>query len=237
MSDELSAALRELAASRATQPVVDGAGIRARATRRRRRRTVAFLGTGTAALVLVGLTLTPVLDGHPDRPAAPRIPASDGTPSGPAQSVPPSPSPTPSPVTGTLRPAERLLTVDRRKLPIVSLPDGRIGVTGPLTVTARHTALALPAEASAKDAVKADVPYVVELRDPMDRSLYIGTYTKEQALGVYGISGDWIGLDAGDAKWFYSRVRPGDRMALTTVVAPGDDPSARASATRRRPGA
>ncbi|MFE6175230.1 hypothetical protein [Streptomyces sp. NPDC056464] len=231
MSDELSSALRELAASRATQPAVDGKAIRARAIRRRRRRTAVALGAGTAALVLLGLALKPALDGHPDQPAAPRIPAADGTATGPERSLPPS-SAAPAPVSGTLSLPERTLTVGGRVLPVLSAFDGRTRLTGSLTVTAKHTERDLVVDVPSEGPLKVNVPYVVELRDTQGRLLRVGMYTKPLALGDPDTTGDWLGLDGADAKWFYSRVRLGDRMALRTVTAPSATPSDRASAAR-----
>jgi hypothetical protein len=236
VSDELSAALRELAKDGATPPVVDGAGIRARATRRRRRRSAAVLGAGAAALVLLGLVLTPVLDGHPDQPARPRIPAAEGTAS-PDRSVPPS-SAAPLPVSGTLSLRERTLTVGGKLLPVRSLFDGRTGFTGSLTVAAKHTTRVQSVDVPSEGPVKVDVPNVVELRDSQDRILYVGTYTKPLSLGGSVTAGDWIGLDDAAAKWFYTSVRLGDRIALTTVTTPPvATPSDRASAAREEPSA
>ncbi|MFJ7075439.1 hypothetical protein [Streptomyces sp. NPDC098781] len=233
MSDELSAALRELAEHGATPPAVDGAGIRVRATRRRRRRTAVVLGTGTAALVLLGLALKPALDGQADQPVTPRIPAAEGTVSPPDPSAPPSPSSSaPDPVAGTLSLPERTLTVDGRLLPVLSVSDDRSGLTGPLTVTAKDTTRDLPVDVPGKESGKVSVPYVVELRDAEGRFLHIGTYTKELDLGAYSAADDWIALGPEDAKWFYSGVRPGDRIALTTLTTPTAIPSDRASAAR-----
>ncbi|GAA4064633.1 hypothetical protein [Streptomyces shaanxiensis] len=228
MSDELSAALRELAASGAAPPEVGGAGIRARAMRRRRRRRAAVtLGAGTAALALLGLALTSALDGSADHPGRPQVPAAEGSVSGPAQSVPPSPS-TPLPVSGTLRLPDITLTVGRRALSILSAYDGSIGFTGPLTVAAKHAERDLAVDIPTKGPVKVSVPYVVELRDRQGRSLYVGTFTKPLALGDPYPTSDWIGLDAEDAKWFYARIRVGDSIAVTAVTTPSATPSDRA---------
>ncbi|MPY60084.1 hypothetical protein [Streptomyces spongiae] len=72
---ELSTALRELAVTCATPPVVGGAEIRDRATRRRRRRRAAVtLGAGTAALALLAFALTLRFGEDPDHHAANRPP-------------------------------------------------------------------------------------------------------------------------------------------------------------------
>ncbi|MFI5549105.1 hypothetical protein [Streptomyces sp. NPDC051738] len=228
MSDELSDWLSELAASRATPPVVDGAGIRARAIRRRRRRrTAVTLGAGTAALALLGLALTSTLDGPADRSVRPQIPAADGATSGsttgptsgPAQSVPPSPG-APEPVAGTLLLSERTLTVDGRTLSALSGYDGSRRFAGPLTVVAKHASRDLAVGMPSKGPVDVAVPYVVELRDTRDKPLYVGSYTKPLALGEYKVTSDWLALDGGDAKWFYARIRVGDSIALTTATTP-----------------
>ncbi|MFC5219293.1 hypothetical protein [Streptomyces coerulescens] len=216
MSDELSAALRELAATQATAPVVDGAGIRARALRRRRRRRTAVgLGAASVALAVVGFVVHLNLGGRPDDPSVSRVP--------PAAAHSPStepPTATPSPVTGTLDLRRHTLTVDGRVLPVVSKYEGRTGFSGPLTVTAKHASRDLPFRMGSKGPVEVNVPYVVELRDSDDRPFYIGTFTKPLALGDVRADSDWIGLDAQDAAWFYARSRAGEALAVTTGTSP-----------------
>ncbi|WP_435216270.1 hypothetical protein [Streptomyces sp. bgisy034] len=225
MSDELSAALRELAAEQATAPVLDGPGIRARALRRRRRRRTAVgLGAGTAALAVVGFAVHVNLGGQPDGPPASRIPPAASH----SGSVPPSTA-TPMPAAGTLDLLRFTLTVDGQDLPVVSKYADRNGFSGPLTVVARHASRDLPFEVRSKGPVKVNVPYVVELRDTEDRPFYIGAFTKPLALGDFETRSDWIGLDTEDAAWFYARTRIGDALAVTTFDSPAGTPSAGAA--------
>lgn len=222
MSDELSAALRELAASRATAPAVDGAGIRARAIRRRRRRRTALgLGAGSAALVVLGFAVNLDRGAEPDRPPADRIPPA-------AAHTGSTPSPTPTPGVGTLDLRRHTLTVDGRVMPVLSKYDGRAGFAGPLRVAAKHASRDLPFEVRSKGPVEVNVPYVVELRDTDERPFYVGTFTKSLALGDFETGSDWIGLGTQDAAWFYARSRIGEALAVTTVVPPADTPSASA---------
>ncbi|MFD0434480.1 hypothetical protein [Streptomyces chartreusis] len=225
MSDELSAALRELAATQATAPVVDGAGIRARAIRRRRRRRTAVgLGAGTVALAVVGFAVDLNLAGGPDHTPANRIPPAASH----SGSTPPptaTPTPTPTPAAGTLDLLRFTLTVDGQDLPVVSKYADRTGFSGPLTVVARHASRDLPFEARTKRPVKVNVPYVVELRDTEDRPFYIGAFTKPLAVGDFEPRSDWIGLGTEDAAWFYARTRVGDTLAVTTFDSPAGTPS------------
>ncbi|MFG2271198.1 hypothetical protein DMH25_08505 [Streptomyces sp. WAC 01325] len=223
MSDELSAALRELAATQATAPVVDGAGIRARAIRRRRRRRTAVgLGAGTVALAVVGFAVDLNLAGGPDHTPANRIPPAA---SHSGSTPPPTATPTPTPAAGTLDLLRFTLTVDGQDLPVVSKYADRTGFSGPLTVVARHASRDLPFEARTKRPVKVNVPYVVELRDTEDRPFYIGAFTKPLAVGDFEPRSDWIGLGTEDAAWFYARTRVGDTLAVTTFDSPAGTPS------------
>ncbi|MGW4168092.1 hypothetical protein ACWEGX_14280 [Streptomyces chartreusis] len=223
MSDELSAALRELAATQATAPVVDGAGIRARAIRRRRRRRTAVgLGAGTVALAVVGFAVDLNLAGGPDHTPANRIPPAA---SHSGSTPPPKATPTPTPAAGTLDLLRFTLTVDGQDLPVVSKYADRTGFSGPLTVVARHASRDLPFEARTKRPVKVNVPYVVELRDTEDRPFYIGAFTKPLAVGDFEPRSDWIGLGTEDAAWFYARTRVGDTLAVTTFDSPAGTPS------------
>lgn len=220
MSDELSAALRELAAGQATAPVVDGAGIRARAMRRRRRRrTAVTLGAGTVALAVLGFALHLDLGAGPDHPPGNRIP-----PATQSTSSPP-PTATPSSASATLDLRRHSLTVDGRVLRVLSDLDGRTGFAGPLTVRAKHASLVLGVELASKGPVKLKVPYVVELRDTRDQPLYVGALVEPPGLGTLDTTGDWIGLEAKDAVWFQARVRAGDAVAVTTVTRPSPTPT------------
>ncbi|MEU6261267.1 hypothetical protein [Streptomyces sp. NPDC047043] len=222
MSNELPSALRELATAHETPPLVGGAEIRGRAIRRRhRRRTAVTLGAGAAALALAALALTLDLDGHPDRQGGARIPAAQAPTGVPAQSVPPSQSAA-VPVAGTLRLPGRTLTFGDRELSVLSAFESKVGYTGLLTVVAKRESRTLPVDLPSKGPVRVSVPYVVELRDTKNQSLYIGTYTKPPALGGLTATSDWIGLGAADAKRLYAGIRIGDAIAPTATRTPTD---------------
>ncbi|EPD67535.1 hypothetical protein [Streptomyces sp. HGB0020] len=218
MSDELSTALRELAAARATRPVLDGPGIRARAMRRRRRRRAAYAlgGGGTAALVLLGLAVHLHPSGTTDQRPGIRPPAVTA----PVSAVP-SPSAA-TPVVGALDLSRHALTCGRRVLPVLAQSGRPLAATGPMRVVAKQNPRDLTFVLPSKSPVSVRVPYVVELRDRQDRPHYIGVFTpKLKALSDYAAKSEWIGLGAEDAAWFYARAHIGDTLAVT------DDPAAR----------
>ncbi|QOV36937.1 hypothetical protein IM697_00180 [Streptomyces ferrugineus] len=223
MSDELSAALRELAAAEATPPVVDGAGIRARATRRGRRRRVAIsLGAGTAALVVLGLAVNLNPGGSPDHPPGSRVP-----PATHAGSTPPATA-TPTPVSGVLDLRGRTLALGGRELPVVSDFAAPLESTGPLTVVAKQNPRELTFAVPSKGSAAVSVPYVVELRDEADRPHYVGLFVSRlKALSDYDVRGGLIAFGTEkDAQWFYDRVRIGDTFSVTTAArAPDVTPS------------
>ncbi|MFD9432641.1 hypothetical protein [Streptomyces sp. NPDC060002] len=228
MSDELSAALSELAATRATAPVVGGPATRARAMRRRRRRrTAATLGAGTAALALLGFALTLSLGEDPDHTAGPRTAAAT-----PPVSAPPSAA-TPALVSGTLDLPGRDLTVGGRVMPILSTFDLLPGSTNttPMTVVAKRVRIALAADVPSKGSTAVNVIDAVELRDGEGGPLYVGTFAPDiEARGEYDARGGVIVLDAEDAQWFYARISLGDSISVTTGTAPTATPSAATTA-------
>ncbi|MFG2284343.1 hypothetical protein ACGFNQ_37350 [Streptomyces asoensis] len=218
MSDELSAALRELAADSATAPVVGGPETRARAMRRRRRRrTGAAVGAGASALVLLGFGLFLRLGGDPDDPAGLRTPAA-----APSRSVPPS-SATPAAASGALDLPGLGLTVDGRAMPVLSkvdlpagLPDGTS-----MTVVAKKIRTALTVDVVAKGYAVVNVTHAVELRAGEGAPLYVGTIAPDIEAGrEYDVRGALIALDPEDAQWLYARIRLGDSITVTTRPAP-----------------
>ncbi|GHH04627.1 hypothetical protein [Streptomyces lanatus] len=219
MSDELSAALRELAADQGTPPTVDGAAIRARATRRRRRRRVTVtLGAGTLALVVLGLALNLNSGGAREHPPGSRVPATTYS----APTPTPTPTPTPEPVAGTLDLRGGTLTVDGRALPVVSRNAAPTEFTGPLTVVAKQNPRQLTFEVPSKGPAYVSVPYVVELRDSEGRSHYIGQYVPQlKVLSDYEAQGGLIALDIKDAEWFHGRIRIGDTISVTAGARQG----------------
>ncbi|MFC8090471.1 hypothetical protein [Streptomyces sp. NPDC057301] len=235
MSDELSAALRELAAAEATQPVAAGAEIRGRALRRRRRRRVAAaLGAGTAGLTALAVAVTLHLGGTPHDPDRLRTPAA--TPAAtPADPSPPSaPTPTsPEPVSGTLDLPGRTLTFGGRLMSVLweSAHDAPVIPTTSMTVVTKQEQRDLPVDIPSKDRAVVDVPYVVELRDDKDQPLYVGAFTSQlKALTGFRVGGGLIALGADDAKSFYARVGLGERISVSTGATPTADPTADPSA-------
>ncbi|MET9501699.1 hypothetical protein ABZY42_08150 [Streptomyces sp. NPDC006622] len=232
MADELSAALRELAAAQETAPTVGGPATRARAMRRvRRRRTAAALGAGTAALALLALAVGLHLGGdrHQDHPAGRRPPAVAGP-----HSAPPSTA-TPTPVAGTLDLSGRTLTFGGRVMPILSASDDALlRSTSPMTVVAkadpRHMPLGTSTEGPTIGPTEVRVRYVVELRDRRGRPHYIGLYTPQlKALSSHDVMAGWIGLGAEDTEFFYAQVRVGDTFPVTADPRPAATRSATAT--------
>ncbi|MFD7933014.1 hypothetical protein ACFV4T_00475 [Streptomyces sp. NPDC059755] len=223
MSDELSAALRELAATRGTAPTVGGPATRARAMRRRRRRrAAATLGAGTAALALLGFALTLQLGEDPDHPAG------RGTAAvAPSGSAPPSAA-TPVPVSGTLDLPGSDLTFGGRAMPILSTFDLSPGPTSttPMTVVAKPVRIALAADLPAKGTTVVNVMYAVQLRDGKGGLLYVGAFAPDiKARGDYDVTAGVIALSTEDAQWFYARIHLGTHISVTTGPIPAATPS------------
>ncbi|MGW0766137.1 hypothetical protein [Streptomyces sp. NPDC002676] len=220
MSDELSAALRELAATHAAAPVVGGAEIRDRAMRRRRRRrAVATLGAGAAALALLGFALTLHLGGNTDHSADRRTPAVTRPGSAPPSAA------TPAPVSGTLDLPRRTLTFGGHVMPILSKLDVPLEFTSPMTVVAKPVRGELTSDALSNGRAVVNVPYAVELRAGADQPLYVGTFSPQ----LKALSDGWIGLAPEDASWFFARVRLGDTISVTTGAKPTTAPSGAAA--------
>ncbi|MFJ9708343.1 hypothetical protein [Streptomyces sp. NPDC101234] len=214
MSDELTRALRELAAQNEAPPTVPGAGIRGLAVRRtRRRRTTLALGTGAAALALaaVALTLNTGTDTGPDhRPPAATPHLTSPTPSPSASGSPsPSVSAVPTAIIGTVDFEKHTLTIDGRTVPIAAGSPTLLSA-GVMTVTAKLNIKRDPISLLPDAACDMSDPYVVELRDTNRTSIYVG------ALGCAKNTNAWIGLNTKDAVWLYSRVQPGDNILVVT---------------------
>ncbi|WP_314224971.1 hypothetical protein [Streptomyces zaehneri] len=223
MSDELSAALRELAATRATAPIVGGPATRARATRRRRRRrAAATLGAGTAALALVGFALTLHLGEDPDHPAG------RGTSAGASSGSAPPSAATPVTVSGTLDLPGSGLTFGGRVMPVLSTFDLSPGPTSttPMTVVAKPVRIALAADLPSEGRTVVNVAYAVELRDKKGGLLYVGAFAPDfEARGDYDASGGVIALSTEDAQWFHAHIRLGTSISVTPVPTPTATPS------------
>ncbi|MFE6824837.1 hypothetical protein [Streptomyces sp. NPDC057690] len=223
MSDELSAALRELAATRATAPIVGGPATRARAMRRRRRRrAAATLGAGTAALALLGFALTLRLGEAPEHPAG------RGTVAGASSGSAPPPTATPVLVSGTLDLPGSDLTFGGRVMPILSTFDLSPGPTSttPMTVVAKPVRIALAADLPSKGTTVVNVEHTVQLRDAKGGLLYVGAFAREvEARGDYDVTAGVIALSTEDAQWFYARIHLGTTLSVTTGPTPAATPS------------
>ncbi|MFJ8183046.1 hypothetical protein [Streptomyces sp. NPDC096105] len=220
MSDELSAALRELAARHEAAPPLAAAEVRDRARRRsRRRRTVLALGTAaTAACAVTVVTLAPHT-GHPTgerhRPGAP--PAASPSPARPSATSTPTRAPRPS---GRLDPRLRTLTFGDRVLRVDLRAAGRLPSGARLTVVARSSGAVLPLR-TRTEVREVKVPHLVELRAPGGEHLYAGALSFDAKVlrALAGTTG-WVGLSARDAEWLHDRLRDGDRIELATTPAP-----------------
>ncbi|MGA5843588.1 hypothetical protein [Streptomyces pseudogriseolus] len=209
MSDELTGALRELAARYETPPPLPAAEVRARARRRsRRRRATLALGTAATAACAVAVVTLAL---HPDhaagkrhRPGAP--PATSPTTARiPSTSAAPRPSGHLDVRLHTLTLADRVLRVDLRAA-------GRLPPGTRLTVVARSAGAVLPLK-TRTEVRQVKVPYLVELRTPDGEHVYAGALAFDAKV-LRSLSGDtgWVGLSAPDAEWLHDRLRDGDRI-------------------------
>ncbi|MGW2228781.1 L,D-transpeptidase [Streptomyces formicae] len=197
MSDDLSAALHDLAADHRTPPPVPGAEIRRRAVLRRRRRRTAVAG-GALVTAAVAVTVTVGLlsgsDGRPDRTPAPV--ATQGH----------------RKVVATLDLDRHRMTVGGRSLPVSAGSAQHPTPTGRMTVTAVHREKRMPAgDTGLGGEYDLKLPWVVELRTPEGRANYLVALTyDEKAPGTRDITRGWIGLRTDDARWLHDRLEPGD---------------------------
>ncbi|MFD8520947.1 hypothetical protein ACFV2D_13150 [Streptomyces capillispiralis] len=217
MSDELAAALREMAARHETPPRVDAAGIRDRARRRsRRRRVTAVLGTAaTAACALTAVAFTL----HTGDPAGHhQIPgAASATPT--PTPTPTSPAPAPA---GVLDLGRHTLTVGDRVMRVDSHSFARFPDGSRMTVVAKAPLESLPLEGAEASGADVKVPYLVELRTPDREPVYVGALAFDvKALAAFPAKAGWAGMSVRDAEWFYRRARVGDRIEITSTPAPG----------------
>ncbi|MEV8594836.1 hypothetical protein [Streptomyces sp. NPDC052012] len=217
MSDEVSRALRELAQRHETTPPVPASEIRARAVRRsRRRRTTCTLAVAATAACVLATIVTTL---HADPPDKNRhTPAAAPEPSTTRSATPATPLPADSLDLSrhTLTVGDRVLRVDSHSFDTLP-PDRR------LTVTAKREVMILPIHANAKTMYDVKIPYVVELRTTNRSPVYAGALTFDtKALSALDPKTGWLGMSAKDAKWFYTRVRVGDDIEITSTAPPGD---------------
>ncbi|WP_019070507.1 hypothetical protein [Streptomyces hokutonensis] len=221
-NDQLSLALRELAAEQEARPVLTGAQVRGRAVRRARRRTAGTLGAAAVALTLVGFALTLDLAGKENGgrrlpgAAAPAVPS-------PSRSAPPSPSAASAvPAAGTLELTKRALFLGGRVMPLTSDSSNSPAFVGPLTVYAKHDTKVVTVTGSTDGVgLYTEVTLAVELRDADNTPVYVGVTRsykgKSLGKGTDGTdsTGGWIGLDGADAKWFYQDAKIGTVISVT----------------------
>ncbi|MFI1957193.1 hypothetical protein ACH46L_19995 [Streptomyces althioticus] len=212
MSDELSGALRELAARHETSPPLPAAEVRDRARRRsRRRRATLTLGTAaTAACAVTVMTLAP----HTDHPAGKQHRPGATPAASPAPARTPTAAPRPS---GRLDVDLRTLTLADRVLRVDLRATGRFPPGTRLTVVARISGAVLPLK-SRTEVREVKVPYLVELRAPGGRPVYAGALSFDAKVlrALSGTTG-WVGLSARDAEWLHDRLRDGDQIELTAT--------------------
>ncbi|MBM4828615.1 hypothetical protein ACH4UX_30775 [Streptomyces althioticus] len=209
MSDELSGALRELAARYETPPPLPAAEVRDRARRRSRRRR-AGLALGTAATAACAVTVVS-LALHTDHPAGKRHHPGATPVTSPAPARTPTASPRPS---GRLDVDLRTLTLADRVLRVDLRAAGRFPPGTRLTVVARTSGAVLPLR-SRTEVREVKVPYLVELRAPGGRPVYAGALSFDAKVlrALSGTTG-WVGLSARDAEWLHDRLRDGDQIEL-----------------------
>ncbi|WP_155589772.1 hypothetical protein [Streptomyces cavernae] len=227
MSDELSTALRELAARHETAPVVTGAEVRGRAVRRgRRRRATLVLGAGATALAVVTFVLT-LNTG--DGGTRAQVPAATPAASAPTSSASPA------------RPVATTGSVDFRKKVLIfgdhvmRLSSGAVKAREPmglLTVAVKWDTKLVASEKLFKKRFTVEVPYVVELRGADNDPVYVGAVTyAAKAPDDSEPLGGWIGLNAKDALWLYDKVRVGDHFSVSGAPEAGTDATASAPET------
>ncbi|MFI9820936.1 hypothetical protein ACIHFC_10780 [Streptomyces sp. NPDC052013] len=91
-----------------------------------------------------------------------------------------------------------------------------------LTVTAKREVMVLPVHANAKTKYDVKIPYVVELRTTNRALVYAGALTFDtKALSALDPKTGWLGLSEEDARWFYTRVRVGHEIEITSTAPPG----------------
>ncbi|MGW3379910.1 hypothetical protein ACWDCO_06985 [Streptomyces albogriseolus] len=215
MSDELTGALRELAARHETPPLLAAAEVRDRARRRSRRRraTLALCTAATAACAVTVVTLAL----HADHPAGKRqgpgaTPATSPTPARTPNASAPARAPRPL---GRLDTDLRTLTLAGRVLRVDLRAAGRLPPGTRLTVVARSAGAVLPLK-TRTEVREVKVPYLVELRAPGGEPVYAGALSFDAKVlrALSGTTG-WVGLSARDAAWLHDRLRDGDQIELT----------------------
>ncbi|MCP9996088.1 hypothetical protein LUX34_11225 [Streptomyces werraensis] len=213
MSDELTGALRELAALHEAPPPLPAAELRDRARRRSRRRR-AGLALGTAAMAACAVTVV-TLALHTDHPAGKRhrpgaTPATSPVPARPPTASARAPRPS-----GRLDVDLRTLTLADRVLRVDLRAAGRFPPGTRLTVVARISGAVLPLK-SRTEVREVKVPYLVELRAPGGAPVYAGALSFDAKVlrALSGTTG-WVGLSARDAQWLHDRLRDGDQIELT----------------------
>ncbi|MEU7580650.1 L,D-transpeptidase [Streptomyces sp. NPDC041068] len=202
MSDDLTSALKDLAADHQSPAPVAGAEIRRRATVRRRRRRTAYAGAALVTAAVAATVTAGLLSGSDDRTRERPAPvATDGT-GKPA---------------ATVDLSRRRMTVGGRELPVSGGTTQHPTPTGRLTVVATHREKRMPAgDFGLGGEYDLKLPWVIELRTPDGGTNYVVAMTyDEKAPGTRDITRGWIGLRPDDARWLHDRLEPGDVIAVT----------------------
>lgn len=203
MSDDLTAALREVAADYETPAPGPGAEVRRRAALRRRRRRAAVGVAGIAvAGVVIGLSAFPGT--HNDRGSAT------------------TPMPGISRVTAaqvTVDLSRHRMSVAGRELPVSAGIAKFPTPTGQMTVTAKYREKSFPASTvGLGGGYTLTLPWVIEFRTPDGGTDYVValTYYDTSVLGARDVTHGWIGLRPADAEWLYQNVRQGTAITVTS---------------------
>ncbi|MFE0102648.1 L,D-transpeptidase [Streptomyces sp. NPDC059009] len=200
MSDDLSAALRELADSGRAPAPTTGAEVRRRAVFRRRRRHAAVAGGTAVVAAALAFGLTTALGGaHSERRPTP--PAASSAPASPA---------------ATVDLGRRTLTLGGRALPVSSGRADQPTKPGRMTVVAKHRTKRFTGETVGLGGeYDVTLPWVLELRGPGGATTYIVALTyAEQAPGRQDVTHGVIGLRRSDAKWLYGRLSSGSVVTV-----------------------
>ncbi|MET8688756.1 L,D-transpeptidase [Streptomyces sp. NPDC004732] len=204
MSDDLTSALRDLAADHRTPPPVPGAEIRRRATARGRRRRAAAAGatlvTAAVAVTVAAGLLTTGSGSDDERPHRKPAPVATESTRRPA---------------ATVDLSRHRMTLDGRELPVSAGTAAHPTPTGRMTVVATYPQKRMPAEEFGPGEYDMTLPWVVELRTPDGGTNYVVALTyNEKAPGTMDVTKGWIGLRPDDARTLHGRLEPGDVITV-----------------------
>ncbi|MGW6530684.1 L,D-transpeptidase [Streptomyces venezuelae] len=204
MPDDLTSALHDLAADRATPPPVSGAEIRRRAVLRGRRRRAVAAGATLATAAVAVTVVAGLLTGPDDGPRPHRKPAPVATDSAREPAA-------------TVDLSRHRMTLEGRELPVSAGTSAHPTPTGRMTVVATYPKKRMTGENVSLDDYDLTLPWVVELRTPDGGTNYVVALTyNEKAPGHMDVTKGWIGLREDDARTFHESVEPGDVITVRT---------------------